>query len=78
MPIHDFHCKACDAHFEKLVRADTLPVCPHCGAAEPERVLSRVAPAGTSKALIAAGRRAAAREGHFSNYSAADKSKLRR
>ena len=32
---------------------------------------------GTSQAIIAAGRRAAAREGHFSNYSRAERARIK-
>jgi hypothetical protein len=39
--------------------------------------VSLTAPQGTSAATIAAGRRAAAREGHFSHYSAADKARVK-
>ena len=44
MPIYDFRCGACGAEFEELVRGDALPPCPGCGAPEPRRVLSQVAP----------------------------------
>lgn len=75
MPIHDFRCTACHHVFERLVRADTVPTCPQCGAGAPERLLSRIAPAGTSAGLLRAARRQAAREGHFSHYGAAEKAK---
>ena len=75
MPIHDFRCTACGAAFELLVRGDTVPACRHCGATTLERAVSRIAPAGRSAAIIASGRRAAAREGHFSHYGAADRAK---
>jgi putative FmdB family regulatory protein len=71
MPIYDFRCSACGAAFEALVRGDTSPACKSCASTAVERQVSLTAPAGTSAALIASGRRAAAREGHFSNYSAA-------
>jgi putative FmdB family regulatory protein len=76
MPIHDYRCEACSQTFELLVRSSTVPACPHCGATTLERLLSLTAPAGTSQAIIASGRRAAAREGHFSHYSRGEKSKL--
>ena len=44
MPIYDFRCDACGAEFEELVRAQELPRCPSCGAGEPRRLLSQVAP----------------------------------
>jgi putative FmdB family regulatory protein len=77
MPIYDYHCPACQNDFELLVRSSTVPACPQCGAAGPERRLSLTAPQGTSQGIIAAGRRAAAREGHFSNYSKAERAKLK-
>ncbi len=76
MPIYDYHCSACQADFELLVRSTTTPTCPHCASTALDRQLSRIAPAGTSAAIIASGRKAAAREGHFSNYSKAERSKL--
>jgi putative FmdB family regulatory protein len=44
VPIYDFRCEACGTEFEELVRGDELPPCPGCGAPEPSRLLSRVAP----------------------------------
>lgn len=75
MPIHDYRCRACRHEFEALVRSSDVPHCPQCGAAELERLVSLTAPQGTSQAIIAANRRAAAAEGHFSNYSRADRAK---
>ena len=76
MPLYDYHCPACGGDFEALVRSGTVPPCPACGATNPERQLSRIAPAGTSAALIAGARRQAAKEGHFSHYSRAERAKL--
>jgi putative FmdB family regulatory protein len=76
MPIHDYRCSACGQAFELLVRASAAPACPHCGATTLERQVSRIAPAGTSRSIIASARRAAAREGHFSHYSTAERAKL--
>ena len=78
MPLYDYRCTACRAEFELLVRASTVPTCPQCGATDLERAVSRVAPAGKSAGIIAAGRRQAAREGHFSNYSKAERAKVPR
>lgn len=75
MPLYDYRCKACQAEFELLVRASTVATCPHCSAADPERCVSRIAPAGRTAGIIAAGRRRAAREGHFSNYSKSERPK---
>lgn len=78
MPLYDYHCPACGADFELLVRSDTLVACPDCRATSVERQLSRVAPAGTSGEIIASARRAAAKQGHFSHYTKAERAKLPR
>lgn len=78
MPIHDYRCRQCTHEFEALVRSSDTPRCPQCDATDLERLLSLTAPQGTSRAIVAAGRRAAAREGHFSHYSAADRAKASR
>ena len=44
MPIYEFECQACGNAFDELARTDELPPCPECGAAEPRRLLSQVAP----------------------------------
>ena len=77
MPMYDYRCSACGVAFEMLVRGSTVPACPRCASTALERQLSLTAPQGTSKAIIAAGRKAAAREGHFSNYSAAERGKIK-
>jgi putative FmdB family regulatory protein len=77
MPIYDYRCSACAATFELLVRSSTVPTCPHCASTALERQLSLTAPQGTTQAIINSGRRAAAREGHFSHYSAAERSKIK-
>ncbi len=77
MPMYDYRCTACEAEFELLVRSSTVPACPKCGATDLDRLLSRTTAPGTSGAIIAAGRRAAAREGHFSNYSRAERSRIK-
>jgi putative FmdB family regulatory protein len=77
MPLHDYRCQACGRQFELLVRSSTVPACPHCAATTLEKLVSLTAPQGSSQALIAAGRRAAAREGHFSHYSRAERAKIK-
>jgi len=77
MPIFDFRCSACQQTFELLVRSSSEPACPHCASTALERQVSLTAPQGSSAGIIAAGRRAAAREGHFSHYSKAERAKLK-
>ncbi|MFM2059382.1 MAG: hypothetical protein RLY71_3767 [Pseudomonadota bacterium] len=76
MPIYDYRCSACAADFELLVRASSVPACPQCGSTALERAVSRIAPAGKIEAIRASNRRAAAAQGHFSNFSQAERSKL--
>lgn len=76
MPLYDYRCSACGQQFELLVRSSTQPACPHCAATALERLVSLTAPQGTSQAIIAAGRRAAAKQGHFSHYSKAERAKV--
>jgi putative FmdB family regulatory protein len=45
VPIHDYQCDSCGLTFEELVRGGEAPDCPRCGAPEPRRLLSQVAPA---------------------------------
>jgi putative FmdB family regulatory protein len=77
MPIFDYHCNACGQTSEVLVRGSIEPACKHCGSTALERQVSLTAPQGTAAATIAAGRRAAAQQGHFSHYSKAERSKIR-
>ena len=67
MPIHDFHCRDCDTRFEQLVRSDRPGVCPKCSGTNLDKLLSPIAPAGKSAAIIASSRARARREGHLSN-----------
>jgi putative FmdB family regulatory protein len=78
MPIYDYHCSACGRDFEMLVRASATPACPQCGSSALEKQVSAPVAPGQSKAIIASGRRQAAREGHLSNYSKAERGKLPR
>lgn len=78
MPIYDFQCSACGHAFEELVRLGETPNCPACGAESPRKLLSAPSPPGTSRATVAGARRQAAREGHLSNYTRAEKQKLLR
>lgn len=69
MPLFSFHCKPCGHEFESLVRGDDAPICPSCGAADLQKLVSRIAPESKTKAFITNSRIAAAKEGHFSNFS---------
>ena len=76
MPLHDYHCRACGADFELLVRGDSVPACRACGGKDLDRRLSRPTPPGTSAGIVRAARRAAARAGHFSNYGGRERARL--
>lgn len=69
MPLYSYRCSACAHEFEALVSGADKPVCPSCGAATLERLISAsVAVGGRSARLVRTARSAAAREGHMSNY----------
>lgn len=76
MPLFDYHCPQCQANFELLVRASTVPTCPHCASTTLEKRVSRIAPAGTIEAIRLSNRRAADAQGHFNNYSPSDRARL--
>ena len=76
MPTHDFRGTACGRTSELLVRGSSVPACPHCASTALERQVALAAPQGTSQAILSSARRAAAREGHFSHYSKAERAKL--
>ncbi|MGB0659680.1 MAG: FmdB family zinc ribbon protein [Mangrovicoccus sp.] len=75
MPIYAYHCPSCAADFELLrSMSDTsAPVCPECGGEDATQRVSKPAAFGKSAQRLKEGRAAAAREGHFSNYSAAER-----
>lgn len=73
MPLYSYHCQDCDKDVELLVGASENPPCPSCGSARMERQMSRIAPEGKSRAIIQSARTQAAREGHLSNFSAAER-----
>ncbi|PNG25772.1 FmdB family zinc ribbon protein [Methylocella silvestris] len=70
MPLFAYACRDCNAEFEALVRASDVPACPSCGSQNLQQQIARVSGDIKHKALAQAGRRAAAREGHVSNFSA--------
>lgn len=76
MPIFDYRCRSCGADFELLVRSASVPTCPRCGSQALDRQVSAPAAPGKSQGIIASARKAAAKEGHFSNYSRAERGKL--
>lgn len=76
MPLYSYRCTACDHPFETLVRGSETPACPSCGSVALEKLVSRPATPGSSGEMLRTVRRAAAREGHFSNYSKAERSKI--
>lgn len=68
MPIFDFHCRACGATSELLVRANAVPTCPACGSDALDKQICAPSAPGQSAGLVREARAQAAREGHFSNY----------
>jgi putative FmdB family regulatory protein len=68
MPFYDIACESCGAITEVLARSDEAVACPACGGERTHRLVSRPAAPGKSRALAAAGRAAARREGHLSNF----------
>ncbi|MGF6537014.1 putative FmdB family regulatory protein [Paraburkholderia youngii] len=78
MPLYDYVCRNCRLRFETLVRTDSPVACPRCQSTELEKQVSAPSAPARSRAIIAAARRQAAHEGHFSNYSTADRRKLLR
>ena len=48
MPIYEFVCRGCEAHFEELVRGDQEVSCPDCGATKVAKQLSTFAMVGTA------------------------------
>ena len=43
MPLFEFDCRACAAHFEKLISSNALNsvLCPDCGSADVKKLFSR-------------------------------------
>lgn len=73
VPLFTFHCPDCDKDMELLVRISDTPVCPSCGGQRLEQLVSRIAPDSKTRAIIQSNRAAAAREGHLSNFSPAER-----
>lgn len=73
MPFYSFHCAKCAADIELLVGMSETPACPTCGSRKLSRLPSLVAAPGKSKGIMKAARAQAAREGHLSNFSRAER-----
>lgn len=73
MPLYSFHCPQCDKDVELLIGFSEKPSCPSCGAADMQRLMSRVAPEGKSAGIVKSARAQAAREGHLSNFSRSER-----
>jgi putative FmdB family regulatory protein len=76
MPLYDYHCTACAADFELLVRANTTPTCPACGSTALDKLVSPIAPAGKIEAIRMAHRRVADHQGLFNHYSPSERARL--
>jgi putative FmdB family regulatory protein len=48
MPIYEYVCMTCEAHFEELVRGEEQVSCPECGATRVAKQLSSFAMVGTA------------------------------
>ena len=48
MPIYEYACQDCGHDFEKLVRSDTVPECPHCRSKRLDKQLSVFATAASA------------------------------
>ena len=68
MPFYDIECEACGKVSEVLVKSDDHATCPACGCEKTRRLVSRPTAPAQSRALAAAARIAARREGHLSNF----------
>lgn len=76
MPIFEYKCSDCGQTCELLILGSSQAECAHCGSTQLTKLISAPAPKGQSGALVRSARAQAAREGHFSNYSAAERSRM--
>jgi putative FmdB family regulatory protein len=73
MPLYSYHCATCADDLELLIGLSEKPICPNCGGRKLTRLMSRTAPAGKSRGIFKAARAQAAREGHLSHFSRAER-----
>jgi putative FmdB family regulatory protein len=73
MPLYGFHCAKCDGDVELLIGFSETPICPTCGSKRLQRLMSLTAPHGKSRGVMKSARAQAAREGHLSNFSRAER-----
>jgi putative FmdB family regulatory protein len=55
MPMYEYVCMKCEAHFEELVRGEQQVLCPQCGATKVAKQLSTFAMIGTGGQTGASG-----------------------
>jgi putative FmdB family regulatory protein len=55
MPMYEYVCMKCEAHFEELVRGEQQVICPQCGATKVSKQLSTFAMIGTGGQTGASG-----------------------
>jgi putative FmdB family regulatory protein len=77
MPLYDFRCQKCQGVSELLISSNATAQCPLCGSENMERLLSAPVPSGRTNDLVSRARRLAASQGHFSNYSAAERKNIK-
>lgn len=76
MPLYDFRCNTCRKTTEMLTSHDSTPCCPECGNIM-EKLVSRPASPGQTAGIVAKARAQAAKEGHFSNYKASERPRVK-
>lgn len=73
MPLYAYSCKNCHAEFELLVNASEVPVCTACGSKDLRQQVARISSEIKYPAIAQSWRRAAARSGDLSNFSAKER-----
>ena len=69
MPLYNYICQKCSADFELLVFPSEVPACPCCGSEKLQQQVSRICGEIKNPSIVKSWRKAAAREGHLSNFS---------